>query len=370
MSSTNRKPVLGLFVGIAAVVVGSPTFVIVRVLRHHNAFQQLLLRSPFFLGTALLVALLRWCRPGGLLKLTRALQSLGWSGAFACIFLAMQSVAIVVSLLLTSMSNVAFIINTTPIFCAISDRLLLQEKFKPHTLFMVVLGLIAVGIIVGGDLDSSSDFIWGNIIALGNPLSWTVYWAFVRNRSSRSHQEDHLVVVGVVVEDEEDEEDEEKTHPTSCAANKKWDDLLLYQIGSGIVVVIAGGIGIGCGATWKDPSEVPLDWLVYWLYGGVVLPACVALFSTAPMYISTTEMGIIKMLEMVLIPIYGYFYTGEVPTTASWVGGTLLILTLSVHAFLSIREQSEQQQEQQQEQRCGEGTCTTGMVPLSGIEVK
>ena len=101
-----------------------------------------------------------------------------------------------------------------------------------------------------------------------------------------------------------------------------------------------------------------------------MLPACVALFSTAPMYISTTEMGIIKMLEMVLIPIYGYFYTGEVPTTASWVGGTLLILTLSVHAFLSIREQSEQQQEQQQEQRCGEGTCTTGMVPLSGIEVK
>ena len=372
---SHRKPVLGTFVGIAAVVVGSPTFVIVRVLRHHNAFQQLLLRSPFFLGTALFIALLRWCRPGGLAKLTSAVQSLGWHGAFACIFLATQSVAIVVSLLLTSMSNVAFIINTTPIFCAISDRILLQEKCKPHTLFMIVLGLIAVVIIVGGDLDSSSDFIWGNIIALGNPISWTVYWAFVRNRSSRqsqSHQKQQVLENG-----KKKNQENKKTNqdlPTGCATNKKWDDVLLYQIGSGIVVLFAGGIGLGCGAKWKDPAEIPSDWLVYWLYGGVVLPSCVALFSTAPMYISTTEMGIIKMLEMVLIPIYGYFYTGEVPTTASWIGGSLLVLTLTIHAFFSIQEQREQQQRQQQQRRgelgaCGMHSCGIDSSSTSSIDI-
>jgi hypothetical protein len=188
-----------------------------------------------------------------------------------------------------------------------------------------------------------------------------VYWAFVRNRSSRqSHQKQHVLENG-----KKKNQENKKTNqdlPTGCATNKKWDDVLLYQIGSGIVVLFAGGIGLGCGAKWKDPAEIPSDWLVYWLYGGVVLPSCVALFSTAPMYISTTEMGIIKMLEMVLIPIYGYLYTGEVPTTASWIGGSLLVLTLTIHAFFSIQEQREQQQRQQQQrqqqQRRGElGAC-------------
>ena len=41
--------------------------------------------------------------------------------------------------------------------------------------------------------------------------------------------------------------------------------------------------------------------------------AQVLLFSLAPMFISTTEMGCIKMLEMGLIPLYGYFYSNEVP---------------------------------------------------------
>ena len=143
-SSTNRKPILGTALGIAAVISGSPTFVLVRVLRIHNAFQQLILRSIFFLGVAVFFALLRWFRPHGLTKLHKAIQSLGVRGMVGCLFLAVQSIAIVVSLLLTRMSNVAFIINTSPVFCALSDRFLLNEPFKSHTIVMIVMGLISV----------------------------------------------------------------------------------------------------------------------------------------------------------------------------------------------------------------------------------
>ena len=138
-----------------------------------------------------------------------------------------------------------------------------------------------------------------------------------------------------------DKENEPIQLEQQCIQDSKWDDLLLYQIGSGIFAAVAGGIGIGCGAKWKDPNENPTDWLWYFMYGGIILPLCVGLFSAAPMYISTTEMGILKMMEMVLIPIYGYYYQGEVPTTAAYIGGSLLIVTLSIHAYFTIREQRE-----------------------------
>jgi drug/metabolite transporter (DMT)-like permease len=318
MKTRNRSPVLGTAIGVAAVLIGSPTFILVRVLRHHNAFEQLLLRSPFFLCTALLFAVPRWCSCRNSTttedddyQLKKVLISLGWKGLIGCLFLAFQSIAIVVSLLLTRMSNVAFIINTSPIFCA------------------VCVGLIAIGIILGGDFDGDSSLMLGNAIALINPISWTIFWAVVRRNSSSE--------VGI---DGGDVGNDFGGGSSSCASNKRWDDLLVFQLGSGAIIMITGGIGIAFGASWKDPNEIPLDWFTYWIYGGVVLPLCVTLFSLAPMFISTTEMGILKMLEMVLIPIYGYFYADEVPTVNGYIGGSILLATLLIHGYLTMKEQN------------------------------
>lgn len=117
----------------------------------------------------------------------------------------------------------------------------------------------------------------------------------------------------------------------------KWDQLLAYQLLSGAVVAVAG-LAVG-----YEPSSVrPRDWLLYWLYGGVVLPLCVGLFTAAPMYISTTEMGCIKMLEVVLAPLYGFFYEGELPATATWIGGSLLVGTLLLHSAAVLRDKRQQ----------------------------
>ena len=336
MKTRNRSPVLGTAIGVAAVLIGSPTFILVRVLRHHNAFEQLLLRSPFFLCTALLFAVPRWCSCRNSTttedddcQLKKVLISLGWKGLIGCLFLAFQSIAIVVSLLLTRMSNVAFIINTSPIFCAVSDRFLLKEPIKNHTLLMICVGLIAIGIILGGDFDGDSSLMLGNAIALINPISWTIFWAVVRRNSSSE--------VGI---DGGDVGNDFGGGSSSCASNKRWDDLLVFQLGSGAIIMITGGIGIAFGASWKDPNEIPLDWFTYWIYGGIVLPLCVTLFSLAPMFISTTEMGILKMLEMVLIPIYGYFYADEVPTVNGYIGGSILLATLLIHGYLTMKEQN------------------------------
>ena len=55
-----------------------------------------------------------------------------------------------------------------------------------------------------------------------------------------------------------DKENEPIQLKQQCIQDSKWDDLLLYQIGSGIFAAVAGGIGIGCGAKWKDKSAITL----------------------------------------------------------------------------------------------------------------
>ena len=56
-------------------------------------------------------------------------------------------------------------------------------------------------------------------------------------------------------------------------------------------------------------------------------------------------MGCIKQLEMVLIPIYGYLYEGEIPRTEAILGASLLVVTLLLHSvFQWLDEKGKRKQ--------------------------
>jgi hypothetical protein len=48
---------------------------------------------------------------------------------------------------------------------------------------MILSGATSVGIILGSDVAFAEENLGGNLVALGNPLSWAIYWAIVRARS-------------------------------------------------------------------------------------------------------------------------------------------------------------------------------------------
>jgi drug/metabolite transporter (DMT)-like permease len=343
---------VGTAVGVGAVLAGSPTFVIVRVLGHHNAFQQVLCRSPFFLGVVGCMALVRWGRDhsgrDGVLgcpaRCGAACRTFGWMGCVGSFFLGAQSLAIVVSLLLTKMSNVAFIINTSPVFCGLIDTFVLRETVPLRTKVMMLMGLVCVCVILAGDVDANPRYTAGNLIALVNPLSWAIFWAITRRKNERARTSTvaHTKQVVAIVGEEED----------GTRTTNKWDDLVFVQLVSGLVVATVGTIGtlaspdVSWGRNTNNtttsettPGTMSMDdWWMYLLYGGVILPITVLLFSAAPLFISTTLMGCIKQLEMVLIPIYGYLYDGEVPRTQAIIGASLLVATLLVHSVLEWRE--------------------------------
>ena len=204
--------------------------------------------------------------------------------------------------------------NTSPCFCALLDTFCLKEKTPKRTIVMIIFGIFSVGIIIGGDVVLDPDLTFGNIVALINPISWAFYWAIVREHS--------------------------KAHPQL----EKWDRLLALQVGSGMVIVLIGIIYAVNHLTWNYCE--PIDWLWYFLLGGVVLPVCLLLFSLAPVYITTAEMGCIKMIETVLAPLYIYLYSGEKPVTSTYIGGIILITTIIGHSIAAIRDQKSQVSEE------------------------
>ena len=166
----------GPFLGVAAVLTGSPVYILVRILRHSSAWTQvqyanrttsqrcppaaaagpaaappaareltllspspslplplcrwpavslqIACRSVFFVPIMLLVAVLRWRTPSAALL---HFERLGWLGLAGCLFLAGQSFCIVTALRLTTVANVALLINTSPAFTATLDYFFLSE---------------------------------------------------------------------------------------------------------------------------------------------------------------------------------------------------------------------------------------------------
>jgi uncharacterized membrane protein len=247
-------------------------------------------------AVALLAAALRWQSPAVALL---HMQQLGWLGLAGCFLLAGQSFCIVTALRLTTVANVALLVNTSPAFTATLDYFFLEEPLPLRTKLMILSGLLSVGIILGSDVAFAKDNLGGNLVALGNPLSWAIYWAIVRARSKQltvdadavaaaaaaavavaagaSVEEEAAAVAvaaGASVEEEAaavavaagasvEEEAAVSTTKQYEFTHDKWDDILLFQLGYGSVcAVVATAFNVFTSAWASEAATInaPLDW--------------------------------------------------------------------------------------------------------------
>eukprot|EP01046_Picozoa_sp_COSAG06_P010912 COSAG06_NODE_610_length_13844_cov_14.456359_4_plen_340_part_00 len=230
---------------------------------------------------ALLAAALRWQSPAVALL---HMQQLGWLGLAGCFLLAGQSFCIVTALRLTTVANVALLVNTSPAFTATLDYFFLEEPLPLRTKLMILSGLLSVGIILGSDVAFAKDNLGGNLVALGNPLSWAIYWAIVRARSKQLTVDADavaaaaaaavVVAAGASVEEEAaavavaagasvEEEAAVSTTKQYEFTHDKWDDILLFQLGYGSVcAVVATAFNVFTSAWASEAATIdaPLDW--------------------------------------------------------------------------------------------------------------
>lgn len=75
-------------------------------------------------------------------------------------------------------------------------------------------------------------------------------------------------------------------------------------------------------------------WIV--LNGGLVIPLAFFCLANGPKYLPGPEVAMFYLLETVLAPVWVWLIFNEVPTTASLIGGAILVTTLIVHSLWQL----------------------------------
>lgn len=72
------------------------------------------------------------------------------------------------------------------------------------------------------------------------------------------------------------------------------------------------------------------------LDGLVMMPVAFWLLATAPRFLPAAEVGMFYLLETVLAPVWMWMIFREVPSTATLLGGTLIVGALLAHSLAGL----------------------------------
>ncbi|WP_162916554.1 DMT family transporter [Cohaesibacter haloalkalitolerans] len=180
----------------------------------------------------------------------------------------------------TTVANVLLIMSITPIFSAIFSRIFLKENIKKHTGLAILLSIIGIYIIVQGSLASGG--IEGDLIALVCALAVSMNFIVWR----KFKQLNRSLVVG------------------------------------------AGGFFIALFAT---PFITTADYdikgvLVMMVMGLFTAPVGRMFNAMATRIISAPEVSLISQIKIVIAPLIIWAIFGEVPGTATFIGGSLILV--------------------------------------------
>jgi drug/metabolite transporter (DMT)-like permease len=72
--------------------------------------------------------------------------------------------------------------------------------------------------------------------------------------------------------------------------------------------------------------------------GLVQMPLALYLIAQSTRYLPSPEVSLFIIVETILSPIWVWFVLGEVPPFMTFIGGSLIVLTLVLHSWMGMRE--------------------------------
>ena len=150
---------------------------IIRSFEEATVWQILLLRSVFFM-IALMVFLIATYKKNTI----KIIKDAGYPAVLGGLVMSLSFIAFVVSMSITTVANVVFIISTQTMFLAIFGYFYLKEKVSLISFFSIVLAMGGITIMVGDSLSTSSFF--GNIVALAIPINFSILVMIIRKNKN------------------------------------------------------------------------------------------------------------------------------------------------------------------------------------------
>jgi drug/metabolite transporter (DMT)-like permease len=218
-------------------------------------------------------------------------RAVGRLGLLSTPLFAGSTILFVTSVTLTTAANTLVIVSAAPLFAAVFSRLFLGEAVPPRTWFAVVAGVGGITVIFADSLGGGS--FWGDLCAFGTA-------AFLAG---------HLVVA-------------RHARPVSMVPAVAMSGLLVTML----VTPLATPFAI-----------TSQDFLLLLVLGLAIMPISFGLITVGPQYLPAAEVSLIMLLEAVFGPLWVWLAVGEVPASATFLGGAVVLATLITHAVLGLR---------------------------------
>ena len=235
----------------------------------------------FFAALALFALVLAMERRGTV----RAFLGMGRSGLAMTVFLAISSGAFLLALNHTSVANVLFMQAAAPMMAALLGWVLISEPVDARTWAALLLAGAGVAVMAAGSLDAG-------IAAVGLPLLMTASFAVVIVIAR--HRRDVSMM------------------PATCASQVL------------VVVVCAPFVTLG--------SVSGSDWAILAALGVGQMGLGLAFLTIGARLIPPAQVALISLLEIVLGPLWVWLAYDERPSSATLVGGAIVVAAVVVQA--------------------------------------
>ena len=150
---------------------------IIRSFEEATVWQILLLRSVFFM-IALMFFLIATYKKNTI----KIIKDAGYPAVLGGLVMSLSFIAFVVSMSITTVANVVFIISTQTMFLAIFGYFYLKEKISLISFFSILLAMGGITIMVGDSLSTGS--FLGNIVALAIPINFSILVMIIRKNKN------------------------------------------------------------------------------------------------------------------------------------------------------------------------------------------
>ena len=150
---------------------------IVRSFETSDAWKILLLRSFFFFLGVSVFLLLMYKKDA-----FKTVKKAGLAGLLGGFVMSFSFIAFVFAMMNTSVANVVFIISTQTMFLAIFGYFYLREKISIIGLLSIILAMMGISVMIGDSISGGT--LFGNLVALTIPISFSILVMIIRKNSS------------------------------------------------------------------------------------------------------------------------------------------------------------------------------------------
>ncbi len=211
------------------------------------------------------------------------------------ILFGVTSTGFVISILNTHVANSVLIFSTAPMFAAIFTRFILKEEIRAGTWLAILAVMAGVAVVFKGSLGTGN--LMGDLFALAAAVAVGGNYTILRRRP---------------------------------------------QIKRTAVVSLGGFATAALAFFWAAPLSPDLSsFMVLGLMGMVQMPLASVLLAVSTRKLSSPAVSLFLLLEAILGPFWVWLALRESPPAMTWLGGLIILITLTLYFAPSLRRDTE-----------------------------